>query len=42
MTPQYIYKELSTLDSKGRSEWMAEWLLLADAEPQRTSTEEDS
>jgi hypothetical protein len=24
-------RELSTLDSKGRSEWMAEWLLLAEA-----------
>jgi hypothetical protein len=23
-------RELSTLDSKGRSEWMAEWLLLAE------------
>jgi hypothetical protein len=25
-------RELSTLDLKGRSAWMAEWLLLADAE----------
>ena len=24
-------RELSTLDLKGRSAWMAEWLLLADA-----------
>jgi hypothetical protein len=34
-------RELSTLDPKGRSEWMAEWLLLAEA-GSRPAVSEDS
>jgi len=31
-------RELSKLDLKGRSAWMAEWLLLADTAPRIAST----
>ena len=35
-------RELSKLDLKGRSAWMAEWLLLADTAPRIAGTPQSS